>query len=416
VPQSTEITGETMTTLAAVRTSPLRALYEDFHRHPEVAFEEHRTTATIADLLRRQGLEVTTSETVTGVVATLRNGEGPVVALRADIDALPISEQTGVAYASRTNAMHACGHDVHITSLIGTIDRLIAQRDAWSGTVVAIFQPAEEVGSGARAQIASGIFADHPVPDVVLGQHASGAVSPGTVGSRPAVLQAAADTWQITLRGDGGHAAGPHKTVDLIVLAAAIILRLQTIVSREVPPNETAVVSVGTIHAGTVSNILPDELTFTVNARSFTEEVRSLIEESVRRIVVAEAKASGLKTDPEFEHIVRFPLNVNDIATFGIVRSALEDEFGVDNFSVVDPVTGSEDFGEFGTSFAVPSVYWYFGTGLAAEVSDRNPAPNGHSPWYAPDPDVAIETGVRALTSVALRVLGDFGSRSGGGR
>ncbi|SNS67620.1 amidohydrolase [Rhodococcoides kyotonense] len=394
-----------MTTLAAVRTSPLRALYEDFHKYPEVAFEEHRTTATIAALLRERGLEVTTSETVTGVVGTLRNGDGPVVALRADIDALPIAEQTGVAYASETDAMHACGHDVHITSLIGTIDRLIAERATWSGTVVAIFQPAEEVGSGARAQIASGIFADHPAPDVVLGQHASGAVAPGTVGSRPAVLQAAADTWKVTLRGDGGHAAGPHKTVDLIVLAAAIVLRLQTIVSREVPPNETAVVSVGTIHAGTVSNILPDELTFTVNARSFTEEVRSLIEEAVKRIVNAEARASGLQAEPEFEHIVRFPLNVNDIATYEVVRSALEGEFGAENFTVVEPVTGSEDFGEFGTSFGVPSVYWYFGTGLAEEVADRTPAPNGHSPWYAPNPDVAIETGVRALTAVALRAL-----------
>ncbi|WP_072803874.1 amidohydrolase [Rhodococcoides yunnanense] len=400
-----------MTTLTAVRTSPLRALYEDFHRHPEVAFAEHRTTAVIADLLRERGLEVTTSETVTGVVATLANGKGPVVALRADIDALPISEQTGVRYTSETAAMHACGHDVHITSLIGTIDRLLAERATWSGTVVAIFQPAEEVGSGARAQIASGIFADHPAPDVVLGQHASGALPPGTVGSRPAVLQAAADTWQVTLRGDGGHAAGPHKTMDLIVLAAAIVLRLQTIVSREVPPNETAVVSVGTIHAGTVSNILPDELTFTVNARSFTEDVRALIERAVKRIVVAEAQASGLQEEPEFEHIVRFPLNVNDAATYAVVRSALEDEFDAESFTVVDPVTGSEDFGEFGTSFGVPSVYWFFGTGLAEEVADRVPAPNGHSPWYAPDPEIAIATGVRALTAVALRALRETGSR-----
>lgn len=408
-----------MTTLIPVRTSPLRALYEDFHRYPEVAFAEHRTTGVIAELLRERGLEVSTSESVTGVVATLTNGPGPVVALRADIDALPISEQTGVPYASTTDAMHACGHDVHITSLIGTIDQLLAERHRWSGTVVAIFQPAEEVGSGARAQVASGIFADHPTPDIVLGQHASGALSPGSVGSRPAVLQAAADTWHITLRGDGGHAAGPHKTVDLIVLAASIILRLQTIVSREVAPSETAVVSVGTIHAGTVSNILPDELTFTVNARSFTEEVRGLIERAVKRIVIAEAQASGLKAVPEFEHIVRFPLNVNDIASFEIVRSALEDEFGEDGFTVVDPITGSEDFGEFGTSFGVPSVYWYFGTGLAEEVADRVPAPNGHSPWYAPDPDVAIDVGVRALTAVALRVLNTFEAgehQNGGGR
>lgn len=179
----------------------------------------------------------------------------------------------------------------------------------------------------------------------------------------------------------------------------------------------------GTIHAGTVSNILPDELTFTVNARSFTEEVRSLIERAVKRIVIAEAQASGLTSEPEFEHIVRFPLNVNDVASFEVVRSALEGEFGKDNFTVVDPITGSEDFGEFGTSFGVPSVYWYFGTGLAEEVADRVPAPNGHSPWYEPDPDVAIDTGVRALTAVALRALGsksELGESStaqnGGGR
>lgn len=400
------MTGPTLVRTPSERESSLRALYEDFHRHPEVAFEEHRTTAVIADLLRARGLTVTTSETVTGVVAHLTNGEGPVVALRADIDALPIAEHTGVPYTSTGSAMHACGHDVHITALIGTIDRLLAERHAWSGTVVAIFQPAEEVGSGARAQIASGIFEDHPTPDVVLGQHASGSISPGNVGSRPAVLQAAADTWKVTLRGDGGHAAGPHKTVDLIVLASAIVLRLQTIVSREVSPSETAVVSVGTIHAGTVSNILPDELTFTVNARSFTEEVRASIERSVKRIVTAEAQASGLVAEPEFEHIVRFPLNVNDVDAFSVVRSALEGEFGEDSFTVVDPITGSEDFGEYGTSFGVPSVYWYFGTGLAEEVADRIPAPNGHSPWYAPDPEVAIDTGVRALTTVALKFLG----------
>ncbi|OZF50805.1 hypothetical protein CH293_14845 [Rhodococcus sp. 14-2470-1b] len=408
-----------MTTLAAVRPSRLRELYEDFHRWPEVAFQERRTTAVIADELRGRGLHVSTSDTVTGLVATLENGPGPVVGLRADIDALPIAEQTGVPYASTTGAMHACGHDVHITSLIGTIDRLLAVRDRWSGTVVAIFQPAEEVGSGARAQLASGIFDDHPTPHIVLGQHASGALAPGTVGSRPAVLQAAADTWQITLRGDGGHAAGPHKTVDLVVLAASMILRLQTIVSREVPPNETAVVSVGTIHAGTVSNILPDELTFTVNARSFTEEVRSLIERSVRRIVVAEAQASGLQAEPEFEHTVHFPLNVNDVAAFETVRSALETEFGEHDFTVVDPVTGSEDFGEYGTSFGVPSVYWYFGTGLAEEVASRVPVPNGHSPWYAPDPDVAIDVGVRAFTSVALAALNSVVPpvrQNGGGR
>ncbi|MFF2087501.1 amidohydrolase [Nocardia sp. NPDC058176] len=383
----------------------LRALYEDFHRHPETGFREHRTTTVVAGLLRERGLHVTTSEQVTGVVATLRNGEGPVVALRADLDALPLAEETGLPYASTAAepAMHACGHDVHITALIGTIDELLATRAQWSGTVVAIFQPAEELGSGARALAASGIFADHPTPQIVLGHHTTNTLEPRHVGSRGGVLQAAADTWEITLRGPGGHAAAPHKTVDLVVLAASTILKLQTIVSRELPPNQPAVLTVGSIHAGTVGNIIPDTLTFTVNARSFTEEVRTAIAAAVRRIVLAEAAAAGLESEPRIDHVVEFPLNVNDPAAYEVVSAALSAEFGA--VTEVEPVTGSEDFGEFGTHFGVPSVFWFFGGGLAPAVAELSPTPNGHSPRYAPDPDIAIETGVRGLTAVTRHVL-----------
>ncbi|MGW4364119.1 amidohydrolase [Nocardia takedensis] len=383
----------------------LRALYEDFHRHPEVAFEEHRTTAVIADLLRERGLRVSTSGTVTGVVASLDNGEGPVVALRADIDALPIAEETGLPYASTSEAMHACGHDVHITALLGAIDALRADSANWSGTLVAIFQPAEEVGSGARTLAASGIFADHPTPQVVLGQHTTALLPPGHLASRAGVLQAAADTWRVTLRGPGGHAAAPHRTVDLIVLAASIVLRLQTIVSRQLPPDRTAVVTVGTIHGGTVGNIIPDTVVFTVNARSFDEDVRATIAESVRRIVLGEAATAGLTIEPEIEHIVEFPRNVNDPVAHAAVEDALAEEFGADRVGEIAPLTGSEDFGEFGTYFGVPSVFWFFGGGLAPAVAHLDPAPNGHSPRYAPDPDRALPIAVRALTAAARRLF-----------
>ncbi|MET8649897.1 amidohydrolase [Nocardia aurea] len=379
----------------------LQALYEDFHRHPEIAFQEHRTTEVIAGLLTARGLRVSTSETVTGVVASLRNGDGPVVALRADIDALPIAEETGLSYTSTGDAMHACGHDVHITALIGAIDELRARGDTWSGTLVAIFQPAEEVGSGARTLAGSGIFADHPTPHVVLGHHTTNTLPPGHLASRGGVLQAAADTWQVTLRGPGGHAAAPHKTVDLIVLAASIVLKLQTIVSRELPPDRSAVVTVGAIHGGTVGNIIPDTVTFTVNARSFSDDIRSAIATAVRRIVIGEAATAGLEGEPEIDHIVQFPINVNDLAAYALVHEALSTEFGSDRVTEIEPLAGSEDFGDFGTYFDIPSVFWFFGGGLAPAVAHHHPPPNGHSPRYAPDPHQAIPTAIRALTATA---------------
>ncbi|MFC8530438.1 amidohydrolase [Nocardia sp. NPDC057227] len=386
----------------------LRTLYEEFHRHPEVAFAEYRTTARIAELLTERGLRVSTSDAVTGVVGSLVNGDGPVVALRADIDALPITERTGLPYTATGAAMHACGHDVHITALIGAIDELLAARDTWSGTLVAIFQPAEEVGNGARTLTASGIFDGHPVPDVVLGHHNSTQIPAGHLASRAGVLQAGADTWQVTLRGPGGHAAAPHRTADLIVLAATIVLRLQTIVAREVPPDRPAVVTVGSLHGGTVSNIIPDTVTFTVNARSFDDEVRGLIERSVARIVRGEAAISGLEGEPEIEHIVAFPRNVNDPAAHALVHDALSAEFGAERVGEVQPLTGSEDFGDLGTHFGVPSVFWFFGGGLAPAVAGDEPPPNGHSPRYAPDPEQALPLGVAGLVTVARRFFAEF--------
>lgn len=381
----------------------LKALYEEFHKNPETAYREHRTTNTIAEQLRTRGLQVSVSRDITGVVASFKNGCGPVVGLRADIDALPIEEKSGVAFCSENGAMHACGHDVHITCLLGAIDNMIATRDQWSGTLVVVFQPAEEVGSGARSLINSKIFDEHPRPQIMLGQHVSGILRAGTIGSKPSIIQAAADTWEVTLRANGGHASAPHSTVDLIVLAASIVMRLQTIVSREVPPAQSAVVSVATFHAGTVSNVLPDCVKFTVNARSFDKDVRQLIANSVSRIIKSEAQSAGLPAPPEIVKISEFPMNVNSELFLQLIKVAFEDEFGIESYQTIDRSAGSEDFGEYANAFGIPSVFWFFGTGLAAEVASRNPEPNLHSPWFVPRSDSAIDTGVRALTAAACK-------------
>ncbi|MFD8008723.1 amidohydrolase [Streptomyces sp. NPDC058955] len=410
-----------LTTGLADRLPGLRALYEDLHAHPELSFQEVRTAGIVAGLLREQGWDVTEGVGGTGVVGVLANGDGPVVLLRADMDALPVEEKTGLPYASTATAvdrdghrvpvMHACGHDMHVTCLLGATAQLAAGREHWRGTVVAVFQPAEEVG-GAGVMIEDGFLDRFPRADVCLAQHVMPAPV-GFVATRPGPLMSASDSLRVRLHGRGGHGSAPELTVDPVVMAAAVVMRLQTVVAREVGGTQTAVVTVGSIHAGTKENIIPDTAELLVNVRSTTPAVRDRVLAAVERVVRAEAAASGAPEDPEITRLPSFPVTVNDPETTAAVMTALGDALGRDTVvTLPQPFTGSEDFGLFGTALGVPSVMWHFGGADHALFQDLDPddvlenglpasVPTNHSPHYAPVPDPTIRLGVTALLAAA---------------
>ncbi|NGO80016.1 amidohydrolase [Streptomyces sp. YC504] len=407
------------------RLPGLLSLYEDLHAHPELSFQEFRTAAVVAERLREQGWEVTEGVGGTGVVGVLANGEGPVVLLRADMDGLPVQEQTQLPYASqemgvdsegnKVPVMHACGHDMHVTCLLGASAQLAAARGEWHGTVVAVFQPAEEVG-GAPAMIEDGFLDRFPRADVCLGQHVSPAPV-GLVGTRPGTVMAASDSLRVRLHGRGGHGSTPETTVDPIVMAAAVVMRLQTVVSREVGAAQTAVVTVGSLHAGTKENIIPDTADLRINIRSTTPVVRKRVLAAVERIIRAEAAASGAPKEPEITALNAFPVTVNDTAATGTVLAAIAEVMGGERvFTLPEPLTGSEDFGTFGTALGVPSVFWHFGGGDPALFEHIDPdtlltdglpdtVPANHSPYFAPVPEPTIHTGVAALLAAAAHWL-----------
>ncbi|MCB8907447.1 MULTISPECIES: amidohydrolase [unclassified Streptomyces] len=403
------------------RLPALLALYEDLHAHPELSFQEFRTAGVVAGQLRAQGWEVTEGVGGTGVVGVLANGPGPVVLLRADMDALPVKEETGLPYASTATGtdpdgnevpvMHACGHDMHVTCLLGATAQLAARREAWHGTVVAVFQPAEEVG-GAPAMIEDGFLDRFPRAEVCLGQHVAPAPV-GFVGTRPGPVMAASDNFRVTLFGRGGHGSSPETAVDPVVLAAAVVMRLQTVVSREIGPAQTGVVTVGSLHAGTKENIIPDTAELWINVRSTTPAVRDRILAAVTRIVRAEAVASGAPKEPEFSPLNSFPVTVNDAAATAVVQDSLAEVLGVGRvFTLTQIITGSEDFGTFGTALGVPSVFWHFGGADPALYAGIDPGslledglpdtvPANHSPHFAPVPGPTIPLGVTALLAAA---------------
>jgi hippurate hydrolase len=403
----------------------LHALYEDLHAHPELSFQEFRTAGIAAERLRAQGWQVTEGVGGTGVVGVLVNGEGPVVLLRADMDALPVKEETGLPYASvatgvdgegrEVPVMHACGHDMHVTCLLGATAQLAAARDDWRGTVVAVFQPAEEVG-GAPAMIEDGFADRFPRPEVCLGQHV-GPAPVGLVGTRPGPVMAASDSLKVTLYGRGGHGSAPEAAVDPIVLAAAVVLRLQTVVSREIGAVQTAVVTVGSIHSGTKENIIPETAELLVNIRSTTVAVREKLLAAIERIVRAEAVASGAPRDPEITPFSSFPATVNDPGATLAVQGALTAALGEGRvFTLPHTLMGSEDFGVFGTALGVPSVFWHFGGADPALFRDVDPGamlddglpdtvPSNHSPHFAPVPDPTVEVGVTSLLAAAAHWL-----------
>jgi amidohydrolase len=401
----------------------VESLYCDLHANPELSFQEHRTAGIVAGHLRDLGLEVRTGIGGTGVVGVLENGLGPTVMLRADMDGLPVLEATGLDYASTATGldpeerlvpvMHACGHDVHVTCLIGAVEKLAAERGSWSGTLVALFQPAEEYGGGARSMVDDGLFEKVPAPDVVLGQH----VAPfpaGWLGLHPGVAMASADSLKITLHGSGGHGSRPETTVDPVLLAAATTMRLQGIVSRELAASDQAVLTVGQIHAGTKNNIIAAESTLGLSVRTFDESVRAKMLSSIERVVRGEAHASGSPREPEIALEEHFPLTINDPDASARVKAALATRFGADK--IIDPgaVAGSEDVGVLATAAGVPLVYWLLGGADPGQIKNfaatgRMPedVPSNHSPHFAPHIQPTLDVGIDALVAGARAWLAE---------
>ncbi len=387
----------------------LADFYRDLHRHPELSLQEFRTAQRVAEALRPAGFEVTTGVGGTGVVGVLRNGDGPVVLLRADFDALPVEEKTGLPYASSVRAqdqsgadvpvMHACGHDMHATCLIGAATLLSNSAAEWSGTVVAVFQPAEELACGARNMVADGLFERFPKPDVVLAQHV-GPLPAGMIGYGTGPVMSGMDSVQVTLHGRGGHGSRPEAAIDTVLMAANVVTRLQGIVAREVPPAETAVVTVGRLQAGTKDNIIPDSAELGINIRTYDEKIRTVVRSAIERIVRAEAAASGAEREPEFDWNISAPVLVNDPAATATTIAALTDHFGEHRILPIPQVNASEDAGVLGASAGAPSVYWFWGgTDLAGRDLDQVPA--NHSPEFAPEIEPTLGTGVEALVVAA---------------
>jgi amidohydrolase len=400
----------------------LEELYQDVHAHPELSMQERRTAGKAAERLEAAGFDVTRGVGSTGVVGLLANGDGPTVMLRADMDALPVKEDTGLPYASTITAtdpdgaevpvMHACGHDMHVTWLAGVTALLSSARDAWHGTVLAVFQPAEETAAGAQAMIDDGLFDRFPKPEVILGQHVMPAPA-GDVYLRPGTTQAAADSLEVRLFGRGAHGSMPESSVDPVVMAAATVLRLQTIVSREVAAKDAAVVTIGALQAGTKDNVIPDEALLKLNVRTFDEQVRTRVLDAIKRIVEAEASASGAPKPPAITMTEHYPLTTNDPQSTARVASALRGHFGTERVhDLAAPVSASEDFGSFGTEWGVPSVFWYVG-GIDRDLYARaeqagrvaQDIPTNHNPKFAPVMHPTIETGVQAMTVAALDAL-----------
>lgn len=395
----------------------LETLYKDVHAHPELSMQEDRTAGLAADHLRAAGYEVTTGVGKTGVVGLLRNGEGATVMLRADMDALPVQELSGLPYASTATAidregktvpvMHACGHDMHVTWLVGAATLLAQARAGWRGTLLTVFQPAEETAEGAQAMIDDGLFRRFPKPDVILGQHVM-TMPAGIIGSREGVVTSAGDSLQIRLFGRGAHGSMPQASIDPVVMAASTVMRLQTIVSREVAATEAVVVTIGSLQAGTKENVIPDEAVIKLNVRTFDQGVRQRVLAAIERIARAEAEASGATKAPEITPLDRYDLVENDPQATRRVADALRSHFGAERVITTSPTTASEDFGSFGAEWGAPAVFWFVG-GTDPDLYAKAKAegrlgelPTNHNPHFAPVLHPTLETGVQAMVVAAL--------------
>ena len=399
------------------KLAELVSLYTHLHTHPELSRQEVETSKRIAEELRKAGAEVTTNVGKLGVVGLLKNGDGPVVLVRTDMDALPVTEDTGLPYASKVTTrdmagrevgvMHACGHDIHMSSFIGTALWLADHRDRWSGTVVMVAQPAEEAVDGARAMLADGLYTRFPKPDFALALHCRPDQPHGTVAYCSGPALASSTSISITIRGKGGHGAWPHRTVDPIVLAALVIVDLQTIVSREIDPSEPAVVTVGSIHGGTKHNIIPDEVKLQLTLRSFSEPVRQQLIAGIKRRSFALAQAHQAP-EPTIEVEEGTPPTINTPALVERVVPALVDALGQSNVNPAKPVLGAEDFSLYNQG-NVPICMFWLGTlspeRLAAAAAKGETPPALHSAKYYPEPGPSISTGIRAMTAAVVRLL-----------
>ena len=414
----------------AAGMADLIQFYKELHRHPELSGQETWTSQAAADRLASAGAEVTTGVGGTGVVAMVRNGAGPLVMIRGDMDGLPVEEKTGLDYASRlrgvtpegqqTSVMHACGHDVHVAVLAGTVDALSRSRDLWRGTLMAIAQPAEETAEGAKAMLRDALFDRFGKPDVALGQHVDG-FGAGQVAHAPGPITSAALNVDVRIVGRGSHGSLPETSVDPVVVAAFTVARLQTIVSRELGPMEPAVLTVGKMQAGLKANVIPDEASLALNLRFRSEAAKEKLMGAITRIVQAECAAAGCPQPPEIVTSGYFPATCNDEATEETVRAVHEELFGRSNVHDLPLVMGSEDFSVFGLpgegsyeGAPVPYCYWTFG-GHSRQLWDSAPGatyrekmaalPSPHASVFAPEPETSLSTGLTALTSAALAFL-----------
>lgn len=394
----------------------LEEIYKDIHRNPELSMHEERTSKIAADYLTKYQYEVTTKVGPTGVVGLMKNGEGPVVMLRADMDALPVTEKTGLPYASTKTARddegkevgvsHVCGHDIHVTWLMGTARLFSEHKDQWKGTLMAVFQPGEEVGRGAQSMIDAGMMDRFPKPDIILGQHVMVGES-GTVGYRSGAILSAGNSIKVQLFGKGAHGSYPQTSIDPVIMAAATAMRLQTIISREVTPSETAVLTIGSLQAGTKENIIPEDATLKLNVRTFNDGVKDHILSAIKRICRAECAASNAPKEPEFTDLDSYPLTENDAGATAKVAAAFHAEFG-DKAHETGPASASEDFSIFGRSWKVPYVFWFVGgtdpkTYLDAIKNNQlNSIPSNHSPKFAPVINPTLKTGLQAMMTAAV--------------
>jgi hippurate hydrolase len=402
----------------------LLAIYRDLHANPELSFQEVRSAAIMADAARKAGFAVTEKVGGTGVVAVLRNGSGPTVLIRADMDGLPVVEQTGLSFAStrrgvstagvESGIMHACGHDTHMTAWIETARLLSARKADWAGTLVMIAQPAEELGKGARAMLADGLYTRFPKPDVVLAFHDSADLPAGAIGAASGYAWANADSVDVLVRGVGGHGAAPQTTKDPIVLASAIVLRLQTLVSREMNPVEPAVVTVGAIHGGAKHNVVPDEVRLQLTVRSYGDETRAKLLDGIRRIVAGEAMASGMPADklPEVTVAADYTRSTyNTPALTERIKALFRARFGAERVLDLPPAMVAEDFGEYGRADRDHIASLIFRVGAVAPEAiakarrEARELPSLHSALFAPQADTVIATAAEALTLAALDLM-----------
>src|SRR5271165_939363 len=414
---SSSLTAEVNSVYPQVQT-----LYEDLHQHPELSSHEVNTAAKLASQLRALGYDVTEHVGGTGVVALLRNGAGPTVMLRTELDALPVEEKTGLPYASKVHAQddsghdvpvaHACGHDLHMAALVATADILAHSKESWHGTLMLIGQPAEETISGAKRMIDDGLFTRFPKPAIGVALHVGNYLPAGQVGITPGIYNTNAYSLRITIYGKGGHGATPQATIDPVVIAARTILALQTIVSREVKPGEMAVVTVGYIRAGTKNNIMPDQAELGLTVRTYKDDVRNQVLAAITRIAKAEAVAAGAQQETLIEHYESTDSVYNDPGLAERLRAPLEAALGKQNVVTTEPITPSEDYAFF-IEQGIPSLYMSLGGADPQKYAESKNSgvtlPSNHSPFFAPDVDPALHSGIKAEVAVLRNLLNGAG-------